>query len=306
MNKPFRIGIFGVGGIGGYLSALLCNKYSKGNEIEIVCLSRGENLAAIRQKGIHLKTLTGQFQVRPHVATDHPAEAGMLDLLLVCTKVYSLEGVKKYAGNLHENSLVLPLLNGVDIRERVMALLPGRRVLSGTMYIVARCEGPGRFSDSGKVARLLFGGDAGAEELLRIERIFQEAGIDGTLQENIRDRIWEKYMLISPLATTTAGLDKSTGQICASAEDERVFKNLFDELKSIAVAKGIQLPADIEGSVFHTLRALPYEATSSMHTDRRKGNPMETDTLTGYAIQAGKELGIATPMYEKMFKLLNV
>ena len=46
---------------------------------------------------------------------------------------------------------------------------------------------------------------------------------------------------------------------------------------------------------------MPYDATTSMHTDFRKHNPTELETLTGYVVESGKALHLPVPTYEMMY-----
>ena len=120
-----RIGIIGIGGIGGYYGGKLALKYAGSGEHEIIFFARGEHLAAIRKNGLKLVTVDGESTARPTLATDKPAEMGVLDFALFCTKSYGLEdAARAIAGNLRDGSVVLPLLNGVDITDRLKAILP--------------------------------------------------------------------------------------------------------------------------------------------------------------------------------------
>ena len=54
-----RIAIFGAGGTGGYLGALLARS---GNEVCMI--ARGENLEAIQSNGLRIESPKGDFMVR--------------------------------------------------------------------------------------------------------------------------------------------------------------------------------------------------------------------------------------------------
>src|SRR5512136_3472491 len=106
-----RIGIIGIGGVGGYYGGKLAMKYAGTGEHQVIFFARGEHLAAIRNDGLKLVTVDGEYVARPTLATDKPAEMGTLDLALFCTKSYGLEdAARAIAGDLREGSVVLPLL----------------------------------------------------------------------------------------------------------------------------------------------------------------------------------------------------
>ena len=73
-----RIGIIGIGGVGGYYGGKLAMKYAGTGEHEVIFYARGAHLAAIRKDGLKLVTVDGEYTVRPTLATDNPAEMGKL------------------------------------------------------------------------------------------------------------------------------------------------------------------------------------------------------------------------------------
>ncbi|MCI0863309.1 MAG: 2-dehydropantoate 2-reductase, partial [Chloroflexi bacterium] len=66
-----RIAVFGAGGIGGYLGGRL----SQAGE-EVVLIARGEHLKAIREHGLRVDSIKGDFVATPALATENPTEAG--------------------------------------------------------------------------------------------------------------------------------------------------------------------------------------------------------------------------------------
>ena len=49
---------------------------------------------------------------------------------------------------------------------------------------------------------------------------------------------------------------------------------------------------------------MPPGSTTSMHTDFKNSKPTELESLTGYVIRLGEQLGIATPTYRRMYEKL--
>jgi len=76
-----RIAIYGVGGAGGYFGARLA-----GAGEEVVFIARGEHLRAIRDNGLCVTSTQGEMLVRPLLATDDPAEAGPVDVVILGVK----------------------------------------------------------------------------------------------------------------------------------------------------------------------------------------------------------------------------
>ena len=153
-----RIGIIGIGGVGGYYGGKLALKYAGSGEHEVIFFARGAHLAAIRKEGLKLVTVDGEYTAKPTLATDKPAEMGVLDLALFCTKSYGLEdAARAIAGNLREGSVVLPLLNGVDISDRLKSVLPKGTVLYGGVFVSSAIQGPGVVKQVAGTGQLFFG-----------------------------------------------------------------------------------------------------------------------------------------------------
>ena len=138
MSTKVKIVIAGIGGIGGYFGGFLAKKYENSNDVEVCFVARGEHLNKIRENG--LKVIHGQneFIARAAIATDNANEIGIADYILICTKSYDLDAtIKQLKPCIAENTILLPLLNGVESVERIKKILPGTTVLEGCVYIVS-------------------------------------------------------------------------------------------------------------------------------------------------------------------------
>ncbi|MFQ6928630.1 MAG: ketopantoate reductase family protein [Parabacteroides merdae] len=116
MNKT-KIAISGIGAVGSYYGGLLAARYKDSEDIDIYFISRGENLEEIRKNGIEVKNTFLTIKAKPTLATDNPAEIGPVDYLFCCTKSYDLEeNIVQLTPIIGPNTVIIPLLNGADIR----------------------------------------------------------------------------------------------------------------------------------------------------------------------------------------------
>ena len=77
---------------------------------------------------------------------------------------------------------------------------------------------------------------------------------------------------------------------------------LIEEIKQVAKAKHVNFSEDITEKTLNKLKALPFETTSSMHSDfKNKQSKNELQSLTGYVIFEGQKYKIATPKYLKLY-----
>lgn len=295
----------GIGGVGGYYGGKLAGFYEHTRDINVYFISRGDNLETIRQQGLILQTPQGIQNVHPRLATDKPEEIGPVDYLFCTTKSYDLEeNIRQLKPLIAPHTILIPLLNGADITERIRHLLPDQEVWYGCVYIGARLTAPGVITQFTERERLWFGDPHGNHQRQQeVLQLLRDAGIQAENQEDIVFRIWRKFFLISLSATLTSYYDQPIGEVLEFHRED--YYHLGNELKAIAEAQGISLPDDIIEQVIRDQQKMPYDSTTSMHTDFRKGKQTELETLTGYVIRKGKALNLPVNGYQKMYQNLK-
>ena len=76
-----KIAVIGTGAVGGYFGGRLAR-----TENEVSFLARGSHLKAIKEHGLKVNSINGDFTVSPVRVTDNVAELGVQDIILVCVK----------------------------------------------------------------------------------------------------------------------------------------------------------------------------------------------------------------------------
>ena len=302
-----RIAILGIGGVGGYFGGKLAGHFAGSGEVEIIFIARGENAKAIQAGGLKIVTAEGEQIVKPHLVTDESSEIGPVDLFIVCTKAYDLEAsLNKYRKCIDERTAILPLLNGVDHVETVKRILPEIEIWNGCVFIVSRLQVPGVVKIDSQIRLLQFGSlDGNHEKLERAEKLFQTAGINAELVEDIDKTVWEKFIFISSLATLTSFLDQNIGGIIHSDENLKILAELIGEVSRLARAKGIRVADGIEEFTLNRIRSAPPDSTSSMHSDFQKNGRTELETLTGYVVREARSLNLEAPVYQRLYEELR-
>ena len=302
-----RIGIIGLGGVGGYFGGLLAKVYYDSDTIEIIFIARAETQQAIRNNGLLIKSDEGEMLVHPHLVSNDPDSIGKLDYIIGATKTYDIEeSLMSIQKCFKKNTIVLPLYNGVDAQEIISALYPDHEVLHGCVYVVSTIESAGVIKKTGDFEKLFFGShSAPMSRLKELQSIFIIAGIQSNLVDDIEEKIWEKFIFISALASATAYLDQNIGEIIATDASRGFYVELLNEITMIAAVKGLNLPPDIIMQTIVKLEKTPHGATSSMHRDVKAGRKFELASLTEFVINEGEKYEIPTPTYKKVFEKLT-
>ena len=301
-----RIGILGLGGVGGYFGGLLAKAYFESDAIEIVFIARGETQKAIAKNGLKIIADTTEIVAFPNLVSNVPEEIGKLDYLICATKTYDIEtSLESIKNCITANTIFLPLYNGVDATERIQKLFFENTVLQGCVYIVAMIESPGIIKKIGVYEKLFFGSkNAPVSKLNVLHSIFENANIESYFVENIEETVWEKFIFISALASVTTYLNVNIGGILNNPENKAIYSSLLNEITAVAIAKGVALTDDIVAQTIIKLEKTPKDATSSMHRDLLAGRNTEVVSLTKYVVDQAVKFGVATPIYQMVLEKL--
>ncbi|HCY80985.1 MAG TPA: hypothetical protein DHV22_04940 [Xanthomarina gelatinilytica] len=302
-----KIGILGIGGIGGFVGASLA-KYYKNNpsEIEIVFICRGKIKAAIESDGLVYTSKGITETVFPHLVSDDPRQIGKLDFLLVTTKSYSLiDAIKNYQECLDQNSTIVTLQNMVNAKELIEGSIDSKfNILEGCIYVASNINSPGHVTHLGGPGKILIGGNEYNKAYQSFVNTLLLAGVDITFLEDIHSILWKKYLFVAPVAAVTTAYDVTFGELLENTSLQQILREMMCELQKLALAKGVELSyGDIETSV-NLLTKFPYEAKSSLQLDYENSKPNEKQYLVDYVIEECKKEGIYCPVYNQTNKLM--
>lgn len=299
-----KIVIMGSGGIGGYYGGVLAKSGQ-----DVTFIARGAHLEAMRKQGLRVESkLMGDFVLPSVQVTDRPETIGPVDFVLMTTKAYDLvAAAKSLLPILKKESLVLPLLNGVDIAEQLAAIVGPERVLGGMCRLSSSIKAPGVISQVGPLNRILFGEMAGgvSPRAQAVLDVFKKAGIGVELSENIQVEVWKKFMSICASAGMSALTRTTLGPILKDPETHAMFVGCMQEVEQLARRKGIPLSANIVHETVIGYEKLPSEMRPSMCLSVLQGQPLEIEALNGTAARLGRELGIPTPINQFIYAALK-
>lgn len=297
-----KICMYGTGGVGGYFGGLIADAISseKGSDREVYFIARGKHLEEIQKNGLTLNSKRGQnLNVRPSLATDRFESIPAPDLIILTVKGYDLDdALADISKNIKDDTIIIPLLNGIDIHDRIRKIIKRGIVLHACVYIVSSIEKPGTVTQKGDSDLIVIGKDQGHPEFdpQWLLSFFDSAKLNYQWMENSLPAIWEKYMLIAPFALTTARYAKPFGGIMEDEKLKEKTKNVMEEIVAISKKMNIAMKDTVIQDTFTKVSKLPYESTTSFQRDYAiKTKKNELDLFGGTIIRLGKECGIETP-----------
>jgi 2-dehydropantoate 2-reductase len=291
-----RIAIVGAGGVGGYLGGLLARA---GHEVALI--ARGEHLRAIRERGLSVKSVHGDFVVRPALVTERPSEIDACDLLVFAVKTYDTDGAARASKPLvGPSTTVLPFQNGVDAAARLAPHFGAERVIQGVAWIVASIAEPGVIRQESQVRHFVIGemDEPPTERLAAIRDALASSGCSVEIAPDITRVLWMKLLFIASIAALTSMTRSTVGRILSVPEAGAMLRRAMEEVDAVARAKGIALEGGAAETGMGFAAMLEPTATSSMARDVAAGRRSEYDALCGAVVRAGKETGVPTPIHE--------
>ena len=297
-----KVLVMGAGGVGGYFGARL---QQAGNEV--VFVARGRHLEAIRKAGLRVESALGNAALEVK-ATSDPAEAGLVDVVLFCVKLWDTEGAaEQIRPAIGPQTIVIPFQNGVESIDRLRKILPPASVIGGSAYIGTRIGAPGVIEHTGTMARIRFGvltpeQRPAAERFLEVCR---KASINAELSEDIVSVNWEKFVFLVALSSATAVARAPIGTVRADPDLRWLFEEAMRETYRLARARGAKLPDDFVEKQLAFAETLPAEMRASLLHDLEAGGRLEAPWLCGAVARMSAEAGLEAPVNRAVYAALK-
>ncbi|AZO17511.1 2-dehydropantoate 2-reductase [Mesorhizobium sp. M2A.F.Ca.ET.043.05.1.1] len=313
------IAIAGAGSIGCYVGGCLALAGRK-----VVFLGRGCVVGTMRESGLRVSDLNGRdrhVEAQAISATDDPATALYdADVVLVTVKSGATAEMAGLIGTHgRPDAVVVSLQNGVDNADRLRAALPGRRVLTGmVMFNVVQSpdgELPFRIHRASEGEVMIDQGVGGLAELLDVDGLAVEARADMKAVQ------WSKLLMnlnnalvaLSDLPLASQLADRSWRVILAAQVDEAlaamraagIAPARITGLPPALLPIVLRLPDWLFGLLARRMLAIDPQARSSMWDDLKRGRPTEIGELQGAVIRLARQVGIPTPMNERVTALVR-
>ncbi|WP_316802961.1 2-dehydropantoate 2-reductase [Pedobacter nototheniae] len=297
--------VIGLGGVGGYFGFKLAQKYANKEGIHISFVARTETYAVIKQNGLTLLSSEHENSTtNPNRLYQNIAEIEDADVFLICVKEYDLENIcLQLKAKVKTDTILLPLMNGVDIYERIRKIIPQGIVLPSCVYVASHIKEKGIIEHKGIAGKIITGNDPLHSNYSALELIdvLKSAGIDITYKTNALPDIWTKFFFIAAFGLVTARYNKSIGQVNEMPLLRERARLIMEEIENISKAKGILISENIIEETFKKAATFPYQTPTSLQLDIQSGKEnTELELFAGAIIGYGKQLGIATAETQKI------
>lgn len=287
-----KIAVMGAGAVGAYYGGALTRAGR-----DVVLIARGEHGEAMRRDGLSVESNWGDYDVYPDVALT-PKEAGAVDLVLHCVKLYSnVETIPTMHPLMGDGTVILTIQNGVTGGESLADEFGWERVLEGATYVETSIAGPGRILQTGNAARVEFGEQDGSvtDRVEQVRAALSVPGIQVAVSSDIRASLWSKMVAIGALGTVVTAARASLPEVFEMAGGRETVRTVMEEVVASGKANGIKFANGIVDTKMEDAVAEADEFQSSLQSDFNRDGKLELDDILGAAVKFGQEAGVPMP-----------
>jgi 2-dehydropantoate 2-reductase len=298
-----KIAIMGTGGVGGYYGGLLSRTGQ-----DVTFIARGAHLRAIREEGLKVKSVHGDFTVSPAKATDTPAEVGLVDMVLFVTKTYQTdEAAQLITPMVAQNTVIVSLQNGIDAADRIARVVGMEHMLGGVTWLSAAIEAPGligQYSQFRRIALGEFSGEATPRLKAALDAL-QATGATVEVSDVILKVLWTKFVFIAPVMAMGSLTRVTFGEYRNVPEARTVLTEAISEVAAVAKAKGVTLDKDVVDTTLAFIDSSAPGIKPSMQRDVESGKPSELEAIIGAVVRLGDEHNVPTPVMKFAYAMLK-
>lgn len=316
-----KVCIVGAGAIGGFIGTRL----AAAGQAQVGVLARGATLAALRTHGWRLRHTAGDELLTAPVAqaSDHAADLGTQDLVVIAVKAQALAGAAcSIAPLLGAGTLVMPAMNGVpwwfcagqpgfaplrsvDPGGAIAHAIPLAQVVGCVVHASTSSPEPGLVHHR-MGQGLIVGEPAGgrSERVQAVADLLATAGFEVTHSTDVRADIWYKLwgnLTMNPIAAITgATIDRVLADpllrgFCSAAMVE-----------AAAVGARIGCPILQSPDDRHAVTAKLGAFKPSMLQDVEAGRPLELDAIVSAVQEIGQRVAVPTPHIDALLGLTRL
>ncbi|MFT4468920.1 ketopantoate reductase family protein [Arthrobacter sulfonylureivorans] len=286
-----RILIAGAGATGGSFGARLIEAGR-----DVTFLVRPRRAGVLARDGLTLDAPDGRRTLQANIVTaiepgDH------YDLLIVAVKAPALaEVIHDAAPAVGRETMILPLLNGMDHLDALQAAYPGQ-VLGGLVKIVATLDEAGGVLQMTPLSTMTVGTLDGSALKAEIPSALNVPGIELTVDDDVLTRLWEKWAFIASAGVITCLFRGNIGDILAAGGEDHI-RRAIAETEEVARSAGHAVSAASHAQSVGLLTEPGSSFTSSLYRDLQHGDPVEAEHILGGLAARGLKLHVATPLLD--------
>ena len=237
-----------------------------------------------------------------------PEEADTADLVIFAVKNMQLEAaIAEASPFIGDNTVVMPLLNGIDAEEKLEEAFGREKVLYAFITDLSSVHDGTEttcFSDGGTI---VFGekDNSRTTRLEAIAGLFAGCSQKYIIPEDILHEKWWKFMLNTCFNTLSAILIADYAAISGNTDFIRAVRLVAREVQRVGSAEGVVLTQEDIEEMIRRVTALRDHGKTSMLQDVLAGRETENRYFAGAVSRLGRKHSVPTPLSDFISILLE-
>jgi 2-dehydropantoate 2-reductase len=289
-----RILVVGAGAIGGYFGGRLLQA-----DRDVTFLVRPKRAAELARDGLVIKSPNGDVTLKNPPAVQAGKFKESFDVVLLSCKAFDLDdAIKSFAPAVGPQTSIIPLLNGMRHLDVLDEHFGKDRVLGGQCGIAVMLDEHRHVVQLTPVFQSLSFGERDGTLSNRVSAIaetFSIGNISSQASENIMQEMWEKWVLLTTLASSTSLMRAAVGHILAAPGGRDFMLGVRDECSAVAKSADHAPREAFLTRITGMLTTEGSPLTASMFRDIKAGAPVEADHVVGDMIARGDAAKVPVP-----------
>ncbi|MCZ6632760.1 MAG: 2-dehydropantoate 2-reductase [bacterium] len=264
-----------------------------------------EHVRAMRERGLEMAGLHGDFVVRVDATTD-PATISEVDVAIVLVNTYSTSDAAEAAKMmLKEDGYAVTLQNGLGNVEILMGVLGDHRVMAGLSFHSGDLSAPGKVLHTNSGPTYLGELDGSqSERLLALNDVMAKAEMAPVLADDIVATMWGKFVHNCGINAVCAITDLRPGNLQEVPAVDDFQTRIIEEVVALAQAKGIEISEERPVEAVKTYCSTKFHRVS-MVQHLARGRMTEIDALNGYVVRESEKLELKAPYNDALTQLIK-
>jgi len=300
MQNNMKLLMLGAGSVGGFFGLHL-----QEGGADVTFLVRPKRALQLREHGLRLYGPGGQLHIRQlQLLESGAAASGSFDAVILSCKGYDLQSamdsVRPYLG---ADTLILPLLNGLQHLDVLDQAFGAARVLGGLAQVSATMDANGDIKQLTDVQALVYGARSTAQYAAvgALDTALQLGKFESRLSRNILLEMWEKFVLLASLAGMTCLMRANVGEIAATQDGAALMLRMVDDCAAVATAAGNAPRANYMTPIKALLTQRNSLLEASMRRDMEQGRATEADHVVGDMLRRARAAGVECELLQAAY-----
>ncbi len=299
-----KILVFGVGGVGGFIGSQILN-----TEFDISFVARGKRYISLKENGLNLQSDLGNKSLQG-IKVYNTIPKKKFDVVISTVKLYDFD---KFIFELKNtitinDTVLLPFQNGTYSEQKITEEFGKKNTYGAVAQISSYIGENQKVIHKGKLASFF----VGHIESKKNDKLFnfceksKKAGLDIRLKNNIKEKIWEKFIFLSAYSGITTLTQKTIGEIFEDPKLKEDFIRAMNETLELSKFFSVKFDSDPIAFWIEKIKKMPYDMTSSMYIDYIKGKRLELNWLSGFVVRYSKKYGISSNIHSKILNEIKI